>query len=61
MSSKENLTKMNDKEKMEQPKNNSNPRKGRRGSRKTSNEADKDPKKAVADTSKVDPVDMMFM
>ena len=61
MSSKENLTKMNEKEEMK-PKNNSNPRKGRRGSRKTSNEAEKDTKKTVADSSKqVDPVDMMFM
>ena len=61
MSSKENLTKMNDKEEMK-PKNNSNPRKGRRGSRKTSNESEKDTKKNVADSTKqVDPVDMMFM
>ena len=52
---------MNDKEEMK-PKNNSNPRKGRRGSRKTSNESEKDTKKTVADSSKqVDPVDMMFM
>lgn len=62
MSSKENLTKMDENKKME-PKNVSNPpRKGRRGVRKTSNEAEKDTnKKTVADSTKVDPVDMMFM
>ena len=53
---------MDEKEKMEQ-KNVSNPRKGRRGSRKTANEAEKDPKKTVAETNnkgQLDPVDMMF-
>ena len=62
MSTKENLTKMNEKEKMEQ-KNFSNPRKGRRGSRKTANEAEKDTKKTVAESNKgkLDPVDMMFV
>ena len=63
MSTKENLTKMDEKEKME-PKNVSNPRKGRRGSRKTANEAEKDPKKTVAETNnkgQLDPVDMMFV
>ena len=60
MSSKENLTKMDENKKMEQ-KNVSNPRKGRRGVRKTSNEAEKEEKKTVTDNTKVDPVDMMFM
>ena len=54
---------MNEKKVMEQKSGSNLPRKGRRGSRKTSNEGDQGTKKPVADSNKgnVDPVDMMFM
>ena len=52
---------MDENKKMEQKNVSNPPRKGRRGVRKTSNEAEKETKKTVADNGKVDPVDMMFM